>query len=213
MFASYDNINGALDRLAALMDEADSPPVGLLVCGGAALNVLGLIRRSTRDIDVICITEDHDGNIRFVKGDRLPFNPPEIVDTVARDLGLPMTDQQGNPLPNDQKWINLGPHRLLDFGLPDGIEKRLTKKKYRKRLTVYFIGRTDQIPLKLFACLVSDREIIHFQDLMKLAPSEEEIQTAVAWLTAHSISERHRKKLREVLWNLNYVHIADQFGL
>jgi len=195
------------------MEAADSPPIGLLVCGGAALNVLGLIRRNTRDVDVICVAEDHNGNIRFVKGEHLPFTPPEIVDTVARDLGLPMTDHQGKPLPNDQKWINLGPHRLLDFGLPDGIEKRLTKQKYRKRLTVYFIGRTDQIPLKLYACLVSDREIIHFQDLMKLAPSEEEMRTAVAWLSAHSISDRHRKKLREVLWNLNYVHIAEQFRL
>lgn len=58
MFNSSDSINRALERLSALMEAECEPPVGLLVCGGAALNVLGLIRRSTRDVDVICVAEE-----------------------------------------------------------------------------------------------------------------------------------------------------------
>jgi len=195
------------------MTETGCPPVGLLVCGGAALSALGVIRRGTRDVDVICTVEDRDGEIQFVQGEHLPFELPVLIDDVARDLGLPMTDQQGSLLPEDQKRINLGPHRLLDFGLPDGIEKRLTRKKYGSSLTVYFIGRGDQISLKFHACLVSHREVTHLQDLMKMDPTKEEVTTAVAWLVARPITERHRKKLREVLWDFRYVHIANEFGL
>jgi len=196
------------------MTNSDCPPVGLLVCGGAALNALGIVQRGTRDVDVICVVEDDaGGGVRFVKGDRLPFDLPSLIDDVARDLGLPMEDHQGNPLPEDQKWLNLGPHRLLQFGLPDGIEKRLTRKQYGTCLKVYLIGREDQIPLKLYACLISPREAIHTQDLYKIGPTEQEMREAVTWLTAHNITERHRKKLREVLWDFNYVYIADELGL
>ena len=212
MFNSPDSISTALEHLSELMEAAGDPAVGLLVCGGSALNVLGLVRRSTRDVDVICVAEDDEGQIRFVKEERLPIRS-EIIDAIASDLGLPMTDGRGTPLPDDQKWINLGPQRLLDFGLPEGIERRLTKRLYGTRLTIFFIGREDQIFLKLYACLISHREMIHLQDLIKLKPSETEIEAAVVWLTGRSISQHHRKKLREALWNLEYVYIADKFDL
>ncbi len=213
MFESGSSIDEVLRRLSALMEDAGCPPVGLLVCGGAALNVVGVIQRGTRDIDVICVVEDVGGDVRFVKSDKLPFDLPRLVDDVARDLGLPMVDRKGNPLPDDQKWLNLGPHRLLEFGLPEGIENRLTKKQYHRCLTVYFIGREDQIFLKLYACLISYREAVHTQDLYKIDPTEDEMRAAVAWLTVRSITDQHRKKLREVLWDFSYVHIADEFGL
>lgn len=195
------------------MEDSGCPPVGLLVCGGAALNVLGIVQRGTRDVDVICVVVDQGGDVHFVEGDRLPFDLPSLIDDVARDLGLPMEDHQGNPLPEDQKWLNLGPHRLLQFGLPDGIEKRLIRKLYNTCLTACFIGREDQIPLKLYACLISPREAVHTQDLYKIDPTEQEMREAVTWLMARKITERHRKKLREVLWDFNYVHIADEFRL
>jgi len=206
-------VHSVLSRLAALMEDAGCPPVGLLVCGGAALNVLGIVQRGTRDVDVICVVEDTGGEVRFIGGDRLPFDLPRLIDDVARDSGLPMKDRQGNPLPDDQKWLNLGPHRLLEFGLPDGIEKRLTKKQYSPRLTVYFIGREDQIPLKLYACLISHREAVHTLDLYKIDPTEDEMRAGVAWLTARSITAHHRTKLREILWDLSYVDIAEEFDL
>ncbi len=195
------------------MEHTGCPPVGLLVCGGAALNALGIVRRGTRDVDVICVVEEDEGEMHFVEGDNLPFDMPSLVDDVARDLGLPMEDHQGNPVAEDQKWLNLGPHRLLQFGLPKGIERRLTVRQYNDRLKVYFIGREDQIALKLYACLVSPREAVHTQDLYRIDPTEEEIRRAASWLTAHKITERHRKRLREALWDFNYVHIADELGL
>ncbi len=213
MFTSGDSIDQVLKRLAALMEDAGSPSVGLLVCGGAALNVLGILKRGTRDIDVICVVEDVGSEVHFIKSDKLPWDLPRFVDDIARDLGLAMKDRKGNPLQDDQKWLNLGPHRLLDFGLPEGIEERLTKRQYNSALTVYFIGRKDQIHLKLYACLISHREAVHTQDLYKIDPTEDEMRAAVSWLVSRSITGRHRKKLREVLWDFNYVHIAEEFGL
>jgi len=41
---------GALERLSLMMKNTGCPHVGLLVCGGSALNILGLLHRSTQDI-------------------------------------------------------------------------------------------------------------------------------------------------------------------
>ena len=48
-----EGIAQALRRLNAKLVYAEMPPVNLVVCGGAALVSLGLIRRSTSDVDVI----------------------------------------------------------------------------------------------------------------------------------------------------------------
>jgi predicted nucleotidyltransferase len=41
------------DQLESLLDK----PVELLVCGGSALNVLGLVRRATKDVDILAYIE------------------------------------------------------------------------------------------------------------------------------------------------------------
>jgi hypothetical protein len=211
MFESSDSINEALVRLSALMDATDCAPVGLLVCGGSALNILGLIHRSTRDVDVICLAEDGDDEIRFMKAYAPPAPLPDLIDTVARDLDLPTTDRQGNDLPEDEKWLNFGPRRLLDFGLPDGIADRLTKKEYGPKLTAYLIGRHDQIFLKLYACLLSPRVAIHETDLIKLAASGDEMREAVTWLLSRNISGKLRTALRQVLYELGHEQLIHEF--
>ena len=45
-----------LTRLSEKMDAHRCEPLSLVVCGGAALRVLGVMNRPTKDIDVIAIS-------------------------------------------------------------------------------------------------------------------------------------------------------------
>ena len=66
-------------------------------------------------------------------------------DLVARDFSL---------LP---RWLNPGPAKLLEFGLPDGFAERLERRDYDAGLVVYFASRYDQIHFKLYAAVDENR--------------------------------------------------------
>jgi hypothetical protein len=49
---------GVLTALAALGDQLErttTDEIAIVVCGGSALQVLGLVERTTRDVDVLAI--------------------------------------------------------------------------------------------------------------------------------------------------------------
>ena len=94
---------------------------GLVVVGGSALLALGLIDRTTLDVDVVALTTP----IGLQSPEPLPAPLVLARDRVARDFAV------------SSDWLNTGPAGLLDFGLP--------------ALTVYFASRVDQIHLKLYA--------------------------------------------------------------
>lgn len=58
----------------------------------------------------------------------------------------------GAALEISEFWVNGGPTSLLNAGLPEGFEDRLTKRQYGG-LTIYFAGRFDQICFKLYAAV------------------------------------------------------------
>ena len=90
---------------------------------------------------------------------------------------------------------------------------RLVRKDYGPRLSVYFVGRLDQIPLKLYGILVSQRPLTHQQDLEALHATEDEMKHAAAWVAGRPLTPGQRKQFREILWELGYVTIADELGL
>jgi hypothetical protein len=105
----------------------------LVVIGGSGLLALGLIERSTRDVDVLALrTGDELGTAK-----PLPAALETARDRVARDFSLPAG------------WLNPGPTDLLEFGLPVGFIDRLEHRDYGDGLTVYFASRYDQIHFKL----------------------------------------------------------------
>jgi hypothetical protein len=55
MAAGIENLEKALALLGARLDLAQAPATGIVVCGGSALIALGLIRRTTRDVDVLAL--------------------------------------------------------------------------------------------------------------------------------------------------------------
>jgi hypothetical protein len=81
-------MNFGPDRLAALLTALDrqlylagSPPFGLVVCGGSALAALGLVRRTTRDVDVLGLArQTTDG----VVVERLKRLPAALAEAAAR---------------------------------------------------------------------------------------------------------------------------------
>lgn len=67
MLAPQDRqaIERALRLLGERLTYMDAPATGLLIGGGAALNILGLVTRTTRDVDVIALVQ---GRSRWRRG-------------------------------------------------------------------------------------------------------------------------------------------------
>ncbi len=190
------------DRLAALLtaldrqlDLAGSPPVGLVVCGGSALAALGLVRRTTRDVDVLGLARRTTRGVVVERLKRLPVVLAEAAARVARDFGL------------SDDWLNLGPAPQVEMGLPDGFGGRLERRSYGNRLTVYYAGRFDQIHLKLYAAV--DQDSYHEQDLMLLKPTSTEMLAAARWTLTQDVSQVFRVSLEGFLRTHGYGDVAE----
>lgn len=182
--ASRDTADRLLLALGEQLAAADER-YELVVIGGSGLLALGLIERSTRDVDLLALRAgDELGSARPV-----PASLQAAGDRVARDFSLP-TD-----------WLNAGPTDLLELGLPEGLIDRLERRDYGDSLTVYFASRYDQIHFKLYA-LVDQGPGKHEADLRALSPTEEELFAAARWSRSHDPSEGYARMLRDVLTHL-----------
>ena len=178
--------------LSALGEQLENwliRPVELLVCGGSALNVLGLIRRATRGCRYSRLCErGMKGKKSFlIKAD--PLTPELIMAAkkVARDFNLP------------DDWLNTGPASAVDLGLPNGIMKRvITRSIWSINWTIHFLGRYDQIHFKLYAA-VDQGAGKHLDDLLALKPTSEEIEHAARWSMTHDVSEGFKQNLKRLI--------------
>ena len=178
----------ATDRLLSALGEqlgAHSQSFELVIVGGSGLLALGLIERSTRDVDVVALRVGNE----LASAKPLPAALEAARDRVARDFSLPA------------EWLNPGPTALLEFGLPAGFIDRLERRDYGDHLAVYFASRYDQIHFKLYA-LVDQGPGKHEADLRALSPTEEELLAAARWSTSHDPSEGYTQMLRDVLTHL-----------
>ena len=167
--------------------------VEIIVCGGTALSAIGLVKRITKDIDVLAIVKRKDGNFKVIRADFPPWFE-KTIKKVARDFDLP------------QDWMNSGPTSMVDLGLPNGLIGRLIEKNYGDNLTVYYVSRFDQIHFKLYASV--DRGGYHVDDLLKLKPTDDEIEAAARWSMTHDVSEGYKMILKDLLKRLNYDDVA-----
>ena len=171
-------------------------PVRLVICGGSALIAMGLRQRTTNDADVIAML---NATGELASPDPLPPFLLEASAQVARDLGL------------KENWLNNEPSRndggLFQMGLPVGFADRLTRQVFGPRLTIYFIGRLDQIHFKLYAA-ADQRDDTHIADLRALKPTEVELEAAARWAMTHDVSEGFRMVLIELLKQMGYESVA-----
>jgi Nucleotidyltransferase of unknown function (DUF6036) len=183
---STDRILYALaEQLAARGERFE-----LVVIGGSALLALGLIERTTKDVDIVALRSGDD----LEGADPLPKGLRIAGDLVARDFSLPL------------EWLNAGPAKLLDFGFPEGFIDRLEKRDFGTGLVVYFASRLDQIHFKLYAAVDEGGPGKHEADLRALAPTEAELIAAARWSRSHDPSDGYAQELRGAL---EYLGVAD----
>jgi len=184
----------AVDRILTALGEqlavGKSPPVDMLICGGAALNLLDLVGRSTVDIDVLAFVIGGQPK----KAKPFPEYLEKAVAKVARDFRLP------------EWWLNSGPTSALDFGLPKGTLERAETRDYGKALKVRILSRYDQIHFKLYAAV--DQGGKHYDDLLGLKPSAEELEAAANWSMTHDASEGFKFNLKKLLKDMGHDNVA-----
>ena len=86
----------ALSDLGRRLEDMDQGPHHIVVCGGSALIAMGLVPRTTKDVDVVALI-DSQGNL--ATPDPLPQELLQAVRDVATTHKL------------DDWWLNNGPSR------------------------------------------------------------------------------------------------------
>jgi len=198
MFRDQKDIETILSALGEQLESSSGEPVELLICGGSALIFLGLVHRTTKDVDILAyVNRSKADDISFTKAEPLS---PELIkasEKVARDFNLP------------ENWINTGPTSAVDLGLPDGLMERVTTKEFGRILTIHFLGRYDQIHFKLYAA-VDQGAGIHYDDLLALNPTADELEHAARWSMTHDVSEGYRQILKDLLNHMEYSNVAER---
>jgi len=197
MFRSQKDVENVLGALGEQLEQITKDTFELLVCGGSALNILGLVERDTRDVDVLAyVKRGEKGEISIIKADPLRPELSAAASKVARDFNLP------------DNWLNAGPASAVDFGLPDGIMERVITRRFGKKLTINFLSRYDQIHFKLDAAVEGTGK--HLDDLSALEPTADEIEQAARWCMTHDVSEGFKQSLKGLLDHLGFKDVAER---
>lgn len=179
-----DSFEGPLAALGQLLVERGLR-YEFLAVGGGALQLLGLISRSTRDMDIVATV---DGN-SLLALDHLPHPMTESVADVASVFRIP------------RDWFNVGPAALMQLGLPPGVLARSQRREWGG-LVLHLAERRDQIFFKLYAATDQGPNSKHFDDLVRLQPTSNEIRAAALWARTHDPSEGFAQELKGALSDL-----------
>lgn len=149
-----------------------------VIIGGAALNILDISSRKTKDVD--CLD---------------PKIPSEIK-KASQDFAIQRID-----LELDINWLNNGPE-TLKTDLPRGWRLRTGSLYSGESLKLEVLGRDDLLKTKLFA--YCDRTTPDFEDLKNLRPTVAELSQSIDWVKerdTHSNWPAHVEKAFLVLKN------------
>ena len=148
-----------------------------VVVGGAALNLLGVVSRPTRDCDIL-----------------YPTLPADVA-AAARTFAV---EVRGRGAVLADNWLNNGPSSLAPL-LPDGWERRLQEVFRRRALILRSLHRSDLLLLKLFA--LCDRGI-DLADCLAMSPSAVELAASIAWLESQDLNPGWPAHVRATLDDL-----------
>jgi hypothetical protein len=163
-----------------------------VVIGGSALITLGIVSRTTKDVDIMAGVDPVRGLV-----DPRPMSAALIdaADKVARELQL------------DPHWLNTGPADQVRAGLPEGFLSRLTRHDYGPCLTIFFPDRFDLIHLKLFA-IMDQGPGRHSRDLQALQPTGDELLMAARWVLTQDAGEAFPQIVRNTLTAIGHGNLA-----
>ena len=182
----------AIFLLGEEMERRGVAPSHLVVCGGAALSVRGVVARVTRDVDVLAMRGEVDGEIFCAYP--LPEEIRKAVADVAVELGLPLN------------WLNSATSMLIGSleDLPKEIWQDLEERSYGSCLRISYVGRLGQIFLKFRAliCRVEDRDAA---DLKALSPDAATCRKAIDWVRRSELIDGvGEKRIGEILTELGH---------
>ncbi len=198
MFTTRSQIQEALSRVGRRLALADAGEYALLICGGSALSLAGLVDRPTRDVDVLGLVRGTEE--ASLVAELLPEEVSRAAQWVAADLNLP------------GDWLNDSALAIHGLGLPAGIVKRAHQLEFGPCLAVYVIGRQDQVALKLYAALDRQKGRRHLQDLDTIAPTPAEMEFAVHWLLNRKTSPEFRRAIRKIAEALGFHSLPSFIG-
>lgn len=127
-----------------------------VIIGGAALNILDISSRTTKDVDCL------DPEI------------PKEIKIASQEFAEKRSD-----LALDVNWLNNGP-QTLKTDLPKGWRNRVQPLYQGQAVFLQVLGRDDLLKSKLFA--YCDRTAPDFEDLRNLKPTIHELQDALQWV-------------------------------
>jgi hypothetical protein len=182
------NIIAALRALGEIL-ASEREHAAVVVVGGTALIAQGFVERATRDVDVIAISRDPPDRERKVieAPEPLPESLLRAISRVARDYSLP------------DDWMNTTVGLQWKTGLPPGFGERIHWEQY-DGLSLGLADRYDLIFLKLYAAADSEGpSSVHYQDLMALRPTDEELDAAARWVRSRDPSAPFARILDQVL--------------
>lgn len=187
-FTGKSDIDRALQGVGEIL-ASEGQAFAIVVTGGAALNLLGIVERSTTDVDILAFAQVGAGPVRELRRppEPLPEQLLHAAHAVARDMDL------------GQDWLNAGPSLQWLAGLPPGLEQRVRWREY-SALTVGVVDREDLILFKLFASADSAGPgSVHYQDLLALRPTDQELDAAKAWVSTQDASPAFAEVLTQVV--------------
>ena len=176
------------EALAAVGDllQVAGERVAIVIVGGATLNLLGIVQRSTSDVDVIARAfRDERGKLRLSRAEPFPESLLQAIRTVARDFGLSET------------WMNAEIGAQWSQGLPPWIESDITWRAFG-HLDVGLVGRRTLIALKLIAAIDSKRRV-HLHDLLALRPADAELEESAAWVATQDAGPEFPDAITEMV--------------
>ncbi len=182
-----NEINKALEAVGELL-AASGQRVSIVIIGGAALHLLGVIDRATRDVDIVAFTENPGQLHNLTRPPQpLPAVLSAAIRQVASDFGLP------------DNWMNGGPAGQWDIGLPAGFAERVHWSSYGG-LDVGVADRIDLIFFKLEAAADQpSSDSRHFRDLVALNPSDEEVAIAAKWAREKNVGTEYQTIIDRVI--------------
>jgi hypothetical protein len=152
------------------------------------MNLRGFAARVTTDVDVIARSEiPSSGPAVLISPEPLPEPLASAVRRVARDFGL------------EEDWLNTDVAKQWHPGA--GMPPRLAEDiewHHFGALHVGVPGREAMIMLKLFATADLGPRSVHAQDLLRLRPTDDELDRARDWVATQDASEGFHAGLDEI---------------
>ncbi len=201
MFDTGDSVREAFSLLGAVLEAHESGPYDIVVVGGAALSVIGVGVRATKDVDVLGLRSESSGSAAPVLVKRKPL-PSEL---------LAAAGEVGHALGLADDWLNAGPADLIDHGMPEGFVSRLAAQPFGSRLTVWIPSREDLICLKTYAAADTGPGR-HTEDLRALGASCTELLAGAIWARSQDPSDAFREMLVGLLRYFHCDEAAKELG-